>query len=236
MSSNTYKGPALSIERIKRIQFKIKKKSINLSSSRNEKNVLIQSIKNKGITPFNKIKKLTPPSFRRKKYNIPQSSRISKIISRNLIQNQNDIYKIYEPQITSYKTILQVFNNKTIHKNKTLDYLTLRSKEINPCPLKNAFINSNINNNVKNIENEKTGLKKEVYSLKKIRKLTIKNLYEKNIFHKNSCREIKLKNQKMGYNLNFDNIKTKSICHNKVKIKTFLDLNKYNKKINFNNN
>ena len=232
MSLNTYIKLIKSPKNIKKIHFKITKKSTNLGNTINESKLIIHSIKNKGITPFNNIKKLTLSSFREKKLNRPQSSRIHKIISRNLIQNKNDIYKIYEPQITSYKTILQVFYNRRIHKSKTLDDITFRSKGTNPCPLKNLFITSNINI-IKNIENEKSNLKNEIYSLKKIRKFKIKNISEKNIFHKDINNKIKLRNQ--NTNLNFDGNKAKSICHNNVKMKTFLDLNKYNKKINFNN-
>ena len=297
----------LSLQNSKTLSHKHSKNKSDIFSEE-DSDLVISSLKSKGLNPFINLKKFS--TQRNKKINFcrPKSSYVSKpkmrnileespeikqkkiyitkkYINYNIIKNPDDIYKIFEPLITPYRSIVKSYfngilndkkkvNNSQIYRNRSLDNILLKTKQIQPCPLKNSYIN-NINNSCiafrdMFIEQNKKEISKneKVYYLKKrkrnnfrkyntkqkkdnnmdkiygrnennsIKKIKL-NFFEKdnsdnkNIINKKiNGVEIKLKRRSMGTNVNFDEItKKKFVYHNNVKMKTFLDLSQYKKKM-----
>ena len=212
MNLSNSKITILSLQNSKIISHKLSKNNSEIGSD-DESDLIIPSLKSKGFNPFKNLKNLSTQRNQKIKIGRPQSSYVprnkmanifdesptqkelknknfyiaKKYINYNIIKKPDDIYKIYEPLITTYKNIVKNYyndivndkkriNNLKFYRNHTLENILLRTKQIERCPLKNSYIN-NVNNSciafrdMFTDQNKKSLSKNEgVYCLKKIKR------------------------------------------------------------------
>ena len=146
MNLDTSKITILSLRNSRMLSRKLSKNS-SILGSEEESDLIIPSIKNKGLNPFINLKKFSTQRNPKMKIARSQSSYIlkhkikkifdespvqkefkqkkfylaKKYINYNIVKKPDDIYKIYEPFVTNYKNIVKKFCNDILNDKKTIN-------------------------------------------------------------------------------------------------------------------